>query len=313
MSIDFSLGSMKAQENDYDNCVGDFRWSNGLSDCLGPPKHGTFRVISTLEGRSPGTAARAKEAGMQDSSIASIAKESRIILSVLPPSESIALARKVVEAAPTTAEVKPIYCDLNAVSPETAHTVAEIVKNHFRFVDGCIIGGPPSSSYNPTIYLSGNVQDALEEVLSLLGHDILLLKLRALKGGDGAASALKLSYAGMTKGFTALAATMILSAAKQSPETADALLNELSASQPAFLKYISRTLPGAVPKAYRFVGEMEEIAAYVESLLGGTSTTYTGIAEVYQRIDDDLKTEGKEVEILRQFGNLAQSKVEENV
>ena len=178
------------------------------------------------------------------------------------------------------------------------------------------------------------MQDALEEVLSLLGHDILLLKLRALKGGDGAASALKLSYAGMTKGFTALAATMILcmyivlprlkgvlrelswvlaAAAKQSPETADALLNELSASQPAFLKYISRTLPGAVPKAYRFVGEMEEIAAYVESLLGGTSTTYTGIAEVYQRIDDDLKTEGKEVEILRQFGNLAQSKVEENV
>ena len=103
---------------------------------------------------------------------------------------------------------------------------------------------------------------------------------------------------------------LLTAAAKQSPETAQALLQELSVSQPGFLKYISKSLPDAVPKAYRFVGEMEEIAAYVESLLGGASITYKGTAELYQRIADDLKSEQIEVDILRRFGKLAREKVD---
>lgn len=108
-----------------------------------------FRILSTLKDRSASTVERAKEAGMQDSSLETIAKESKIILSVLPPSEAVALARKVVEACPsssfsdtsTSTTTKPIYCDLNAISPETTKQVAQIVKHHFRFVDGSVIGG----------------------------------------------------------------------------------------------------------------------------------------------------------------------------
>ena len=71
--------------------------------------------------------------------------------------------------------------------------------------------GPPHASYQPTIYISGDSQEAVREVELLLGRNESILKIRILeRQGVGAASALKLSYAGLTKGFTALGVTMVL-------------------------------------------------------------------------------------------------------
>ena len=80
-------------------------------------------------------------------------------------------------------------------------------------------------------------------------------------GPVGAASALKMSYAGITKGFTALGATMMLAAT--SAGTADALIAEMKVSQPALLKWLTSQMPRMHSKAYRWVAEMEEIAAFV--------------------------------------------------
>ena len=114
-------------------------------------RRGGLRVLTWLEGRTSGTKERARAAGMEDTTLETIANESKIILSVLPPSDAVSLAQQI--AAVTTdddaSETKPIYCDLNAVAPETSKKVAEAVKRSFRYVDGCIIGGQPRPTRRP--------------------------------------------------------------------------------------------------------------------------------------------------------------------
>lgn len=132
----------------------------------------SFRLLSDLEGRSASTLQRAHEAGLQSVSLEEIAHRSDIILSVLPPSEAVSLARRVAEAAsvkvasrsrgtaPSSSSAtsargirKAIYCDMNAVSPKTASKIAEIVQDTFRFVDGCIIGGKASIGWSEPTFV----------------------------------------------------------------------------------------------------------------------------------------------------------------
>src|SRR5206468_6394372 len=124
------------------------------------------------------------------------------------------------------------------------------------FVDGGIIGAPPQpGSKGPVLYVSG---EAASRLLVLRAHG---LQIRAVEGGIGAASALKVSYAGITKGLTALGAAMMLVATRAG--VADALYAELAASQPALLAWFTRQIPGMYQKAYRWVAEMEEIADFL--------------------------------------------------
>lgn len=92
----------------------------------------------------------------------------------------------------------------------------------------------------------------------------------------------------------------LLAAHASSPATADALLHELHASQPEFLKRITRSVPPMLPKAYRWVGEMKEIAEFVGE---GEGETYTGISKTYKRIEKSLsdKGQGEDVEVLKRF------------
>ncbi len=145
-------------------------------------------------------------------------------LSILPPGEVENLAHRL---APTLSALakKPIYVDCNAISPQTAQRVAAIVEpTGAAFVDGGIIGGPPRPGYSPGIYASGPA----------VGQTAVLrdwgLDWRAIDGPIGAASGLKMSYAGITKGITALGSAMMLGAARFG--CAEALLAELAASQP---------------------------------------------------------------------------------
>jgi hypothetical protein len=85
------------------------------------------------------------------------------------------------------------------------------------------------------------------------------------------------SYAGLTKGFTALAAAMISGAARAG--LADALRAELARSQPALLSMIGTRMPAMFPKADRWVAEMEEIAAFLGDSENG-ATIYEDMALV---------------------------------
>jgi putative dehydrogenase len=233
------------------------------------------RVLTSLAGRSAVSRKRAERAGLIDAPDEEIAAAD-ILLSVVPPADAVRLAERFKPSLARAAK-KPIYVDCNAVSPETAREIGAVLDGTgCVYVDGGIIGQPPSPGTTGTkLYVSGaHARDVAR--LNAYGLDT-----RVVDGPIGAASALKMSYAGITKGFTAIASLMILGATRA--DCAAALHAELADSQPQFLAWLSRQLPKMPPKAYRWVAEMEEIGAFVDGLPGGRNA-YEAIARFYERI-----------------------------
>ena len=235
---------------------------------------GGAEVRTLLSGRSPASAERARAAGM-----VAMADEHALLagadffLSILPPGEAEPLARRL---APTLAALdrKPVCLDCNAVSPQTAIRIGEIIApTGAHFVDAGIIGGPPRAGYKgPSIYASG---EHVREALPLRDWGI---NLRAFEGPIGAASAVKMSYAGITKGTTAIAAAMLLGAARFG--CGEALIAELSDSQPQMLARMRSGIPGMYDKAYRWVAEMEEISDFLEEN-PASHDIYGAVARLY--------------------------------
>ena len=230
-------------------------------------------VRTLLAGRSEASAARARDAGMAAAADErALLDDADFFLSILPPSEAEAVAARLAPALQSLPR-KPVYVDCNAISPQTALRVAAVVEpTGAAFVDGGIIGGPPRAGYSPAIYASGPAAGR-SAVLKDYGLDW-----RIVAGPLGAASGLKMSYAGITKGTTAIAAAMLLGAARFG--CAEALLAELGASQPELLKRMRTGIPGMYDKAYRWVGEMEEIADFLDAN-PPSSAMYRDIAKLY--------------------------------
>ena len=255
--------------------------------------HAGLEVRTSLAGRSEATLARAKAAGMTDASDAQIAA-SDIILSILPPGDALSLAERLAPAL-RVARNKPTYVDCNAVSPATVLRIARVVEETgATFVDGGIIGGPPTPGSKATrIYLSGAAAQTMAGTLEQYG-----LRTPVQPGPIGAASAMKLSYAGITKGFTALGAAMMLAATRAG--TADDLRHELLSSQPALFGWLTRQMPKMHSKAYRWVAEMEEISDFVGEDPAARQF-FQAAAQLYARIAEDCEGPNKETAALDAF------------
>ncbi len=254
-------------------------------------QHG-IEVRTALDGRSEASVKRAQAAGMVGASDAQIAA-CDFILSIVPPGEALGLAEKLAPALRAAAK-KPIYVDCNAVNPATVLRIARTIEETgTTFVDGGIIGGPPSPGSTGTkLYLSG---PAAVRVVELEKYG---LEPRVQAGPIGAASAMKMSYAGITKGFTALGAAMMLAAARAG--TADALRAELSASQPALHGWLTRAMPRMYSKAYRWVAEMEEISGFVGED-PAAAAFFQAAARLYERIAADYDGQRAECTALDAF------------
>lgn len=231
-------------------------------------------VRTLLSGRSGKSAERARAAGMQPASDEkALLDGADVFLSILPPDQAESLARQLSPALTALAK-KPVYVDCNAVSPQTVEKIAAAVApTGADFVDAGIIGGPPREGYSPAIYASGPAV-AKTAILRDWGIDW-----RPIDGPIGAASGLKMSYAGITKGTTAIAAAMLLGAARFG--CGEALIAELSKSQPDLLKRMRGSIPGMYDKAYRWVGEMEEISDFLGANKP-SSDMYAAIARLYE-------------------------------
>ena len=206
-------------------------------------------VAWASEGRSPDTAARAADAGLSDAgTVAALTKSADVILSVCPPHAALDVARSV-------AGFGGIFVDANAVSPETAREVGRIVTGGgATFVDGGIIGPPPVAPGDTRLYLSGELAGEVGELFSGTTVDA-----RVVEGGPGAASAVKMAYAGWTKGSAAL--ILAVRALARAERVEDVLLSEWALSQPDLEARSVRAARSAAAKGWRWVGEMEEIAA----------------------------------------------------
>jgi 3-hydroxyisobutyrate dehydrogenase-like beta-hydroxyacid dehydrogenase len=249
-------------------------------------------VLTSLRGRSEATVARARAAGLKDASDEEIASAD-LFLSILPPGEALPLAERF---APKLAASnrKPVYVECNAVSPPTVERIAAaIAPTGCPFVDAGIIGQPPRPGYDgPTFYASGPEAQRFA-VLRPYGLDI-----RVLDGPLSAASALKMSYGGITKGITAIAAAMLLGATRGG--SADALFAELKESQPNLLAWFVRQIPAMSPKAYRWVAEMEEVSGFAGEN-EAAKDMYAAVARFYQHMAEDFDGAQQDVSALKAF------------
>lgn len=233
------------------------------------------RVLWASEGRSAGSRERAAAAGLEDArTVAAVVAASDVIVSVCPPHAAIEVARDVAGR-----RFAGLYVDANAVAPGTAREIGAIVEaDGATFVDGGLIGPPPRNAGSTRLYLSGR-----EAKRAAALFESSALEAIAIGDGPGAASALKMTYAAYTKGSSAL--LMAIRALAASEGVDDALLAEWRRSQPDLPKRSEAAARDNARKAWRFVGEMEEIAAAFAAagLPGGF---HEAAAEIYARLAD---------------------------
>lgn len=220
-------------------------------------------------GRSDETARRAAAAGLRDVSVlGALAEQCDVIVSICPPGAAVDVATAVLDSG-----FRGTYVDANAIAPETARRIATMFD---RFVDGAVVGPPAQREGTTRFYLSGPEAGAVATL-----WDGSLVDARVIGDGPTSASALKMVYAGWTKGTTALLlATVALAEAEG---VSNALFAEWAMSQPDLVERARRSAIDAGPKAWRWVDEMREIATTFGSN-GLPAGFHAAAADTYARL-----------------------------
>jgi 3-hydroxyisobutyrate dehydrogenase-like beta-hydroxyacid dehydrogenase len=254
-------------------------------------EHGV-KVVTTLKGRGAASVERAAAAGMIDVPLDRLA-EAELILSILPPAHALSFAQQM---APLLAAAgrKPIFVDCNAVSPESVRGIGTVIAaTGATFIDAGIIGSPPKPGQrSPRVYASGDSAPQFQ-TLTQYGLDV-----RVLDGPIGAASALKMCYAGINKGVVATTSAMILAASRAGMTSA--LYQEMSESLPDLLESLRRQIPDMLPKAARWGPEMQEIAGFVGED-AAAHDIFVGFSALFDHIARDLTGKQCESEALIGF------------
>lgn len=230
-------------------------------------------VYWASEGRSPQTHERANRAELLDiQSVANICDECSIIFSVCPPHAAEDVAKEVIAHG-----FKGVYLDANAISPQRATRIDQaMAEADVEFVDGGIIGGPAWNPGRTWLYLAGKEAQRVSACFSA-GP----LETSVMGESAGKASALKMCFAAYTKGSTALLTAIL--AASEALGVREELANQWSRGGSDFAEQTTRRVREVTAKAWRFAGEMEEIASTFEGA-GMPGGFHAAAAEVYGRI-----------------------------
>jgi 3-hydroxyisobutyrate dehydrogenase-like beta-hydroxyacid dehydrogenase len=238
-----------------------------------------FTVLTSLDGRSTRSVARAEAAGMIGAADAELAGAG-LVLSIVPPADAEPLARRLLPYVAARAQ-KPLYVDANALNPSSKRALAALLAGAgCDFVDGAILGPPPVEGKDRTRLMLAGPRAAEAAVLEVPG-----VAVRVLDGPVGAAAALKMCYAGINKGVAGLATAMLLAAERNG--ASDALRAEMQIGMPDLFKRAQRQVPDMFGKAYRWIAEMGEIAEF----LGddpAAATLFKGMAGVFETMAADV-------------------------
>ena len=239
-------------------------------------QHG-FDVATWLGGRSAPTRERAKAAGFREiASLEALLGEADIVLSILPPELAPATAETVAAAMKRSGK-RPPFVDCNAVSPETARRIGATIRGAgAAFVDAGIVGNPPGKAKPTRFFVSGE-SAGLMDAFNGKGLDV-----RQSGPEIGRASAIKMCYAAITKGTSALHAAVLIAAERLG--VADELHVELPYSVPDLYKRMETMVPALPAVAGRYIGEMKEIARTMDSA-GVTPNFHVGATELYQLLE----------------------------
>src|SRR5215831_19137410 len=236
-------------------------------------KNSGCEVYWTSHGRSALTRERVQKIGLNDGgTLAELCAKCSIVISVCPPHAAEDVANEVVRAG-----FRGLFVDANAIAPQRTLKIGEIVSRAgMVFVDGGIIGFPAWKPHTTCLYLAG---PRAEEVAACFSAGPLDTKV--LAGPVGKASALKMCYAANTKGTVALLAAIVATA--ESLGVRDALFDQWKHDDPALPGQVEKRIQANAPKAWRFVGEMEEISRTFREA-GAPGDFHAGAAEIYQRL-----------------------------
>jgi 3-hydroxyisobutyrate dehydrogenase-like beta-hydroxyacid dehydrogenase len=237
-------------------------------------RDGGVRVVVALDGRSDRTRRLAAEAGVEDvGGLDVLVRDAAVVLSVVPPGAAADVAEAIASA---TGEARPLVADLNAIAPATALAIeARLAERGLETVDGSISGPPPHAPSTTRIYLSGG-RAAEVAALPLAGVE------RVLVGAEvGLASAVKMCTASVYKGRVALLAQALRTA--QAYGVVEHVLDDLVDTGLANRGRTGGTIGKASAKAWRYVPEMEQIAA-TQAEAGLTPELFRAIADVYAKL-----------------------------
>lgn len=232
-------------------------------------------VYWVSEGRSPQTVERAVRLALIDAhSLAKLCETCSVIVSVCPPDAAEAVANSVLSQGFTG-----LYVDMNAISPQRAIRIGEtMTARGARFVDGAIIGGPAWKAHTTWLYLSGEEAQSVADCFSA-GP----LETCVIGAAIGKASALKMCFAAYSKGTTALLCAVV--AASEALGVREELEQQWSRDGSNFAEQASQKVRQVTAKAWRFTGEMEEIAATL-SAAGVPGDFHNAAANIYRRMAD---------------------------
>jgi 3-hydroxyisobutyrate dehydrogenase-like beta-hydroxyacid dehydrogenase len=235
---------------------------------------GGARVVVSLDGRGERSRRLATEAGLENAgSLTALLQEAAVVLSVVPPGSALEVASAI---AANVATARPLVVDLNAVAPATAERAAATLRDAgLDTVDGSISGPPPRAAGTTRVYLSGG-RAAEVAALPIQGVD------RVVVGDEvGLASAVKMCTASVYKGRVALLAQALRTA--HAHEVVEHVLDDLAETGLVDPERTGATLARASTKAWRYVAEMEEIAA-TQGDAGLTPTLFRSLATVYAEL-----------------------------
>jgi len=239
---------------------------------------GGLDVVTCLDGRSAPTAERAAAAGFRDlPDLETMLGAADIVLSIMPPEHAPATAQKV-GGVMAASGLTPPYVDMNAVAPETARAMQKVIEDAGAvYIDGGIVGNPPPGKSMPTRFFVSGAEAGLMDGLDGLGIEV-----RQCGPEIGRGVAVKMCYAAITKGTSALHTAVLIAA--ESLGVADELHQELAQSAAQFYKRMENMVPKLPAVSGRYIGEMKEIAKTMESA-GVTANFHVGATELYQVLE----------------------------
>lgn len=237
-------------------------------------RDGRCRVVTCLAARSDRSRALAVATGIEElASLEDVLEAADVVLSVVPPEAALDVAGALAAAAPGS-RAAPLVADLNAVSPARARRIELVLREAgLELVDGSISGPPPTALGTTRVYLSGA---RAGEIAALPAAGV---ELRVVGAEVGLASAVKMCTASVYKGRVALLAQALRTA--RANGVLEPVLDDLVGTGLADRERTGETLARASAKAWRYVAEMEEIAA-TQRAAGFTPALFEALAEVYR-------------------------------
>jgi 3-hydroxyisobutyrate dehydrogenase-like beta-hydroxyacid dehydrogenase len=211
-----------------------------------------FRVIATVEGRSPRTHRLCHEAGLNVVySLGELLERSDVVISLVSPGAALSVAREVAAKIDGSSR-SLLYIDANSISPMTVTRISEALSHAtIDFVDASIFGLASQLRQRGTLYLSGS------RAKELAGQFESIMRVKVVGDMPGQASALKMIVSGIPKGLSGLFLETMLFA--QDMHLLDEAIEACDELYPSIMEVIRRMLPTYPQHAARRSEELQEV------------------------------------------------------